>query len=283
MNPIATYTSLIDLGMPNILRGNDNSQNDTALPYLNPLSRGGSTSGGTAGVQERTEGIAIGYVSLLNRSGGAAVVGLGGRLPNYMWQAGQWVDATTTYTDDTTDAQSAAGTDFPLETLTINDGYIIASRVPFNAISIDVGTASVDAVSIARAARYSNSAGTGWNALTTLFFSGSATNLATGEAVIAWETPTDWGVHVSGLGTNTPVGRYLINVRTTDAANTTAAVADNLSIYRLYFLESIANNATKEINFAPAEAWLPNVDALVAFFSVANASNKLTALVRPRS
>lgn len=282
MNPIAVYSSLIDVATPNRLRGNDNSQNDTAIPYLNPLSRGGSTSGG-AGVQERTEGIAIGYVSLLNRSGGAASVGIAGRIPNYYWKAGQWVDATTTFTDDTTDAQDAGGTDFPLETLTINDGYIVSSKIQFNAISIDVGTASVDAVSIARAARYSNAAGTGWSALTTIVFDGAALNLATGEALIVWDLPTDWGVHVSGLGTNTPVGEYLINVRTTDAANTTAAVADNMSIYRVYYLESIANNATKEINFAPAEAWMPNVDALIPFFSVANASNKFTALVRPRS
>lgn len=275
MNPIACYESIIDVATPVILQGDDNAQTNTNLLWTPPS---GSTN------SQRIEGAALSYVSLLNRSGGAAYVGIGVRIPNHYWSAGQWVDATTTYTDDTVDAQDTGSADFPLETLTVNDGFTIVSRVKFNAVLLDIGTASVDAVSVARAARYSNAAGTGYSALTTVLHTAAAVNYSTTvETVIAWDLPTDWGVSVSGLGTGIPVGQYIVNVRATDVPGTTAGVANSLSIYRIYFLESIANNATKELNFGPAEAWMPNGDGLVAFFSVANAANKVTTLVRPRS
>lgn len=276
MNPIACYESIIDEATPVILQGDGNSQTNTNLLWVPPA---GSRSAGT----QRIEGCALGYYSLLNRSGGAAYVGIGVRIPNHYWTAGQWVDATTTYTDDIVDAQDVGTSDFALETTTVNDGFTIASRVQFNAVLIDIGTASIDAVSVARAARYSDSAGTAYAALTTILHTAAAVNYSTtAETVIAWDVPTDWGVSVSGLGTGIPVGQYIINVRATDAP-TTAGIANSLSLYRIYFLESIANNATKEANFSPSEAWLPNGDGLVAFFSVANSANRVTTLVRPRS
>ena len=276
MNPIGSYETIIDVAQPNILQGDANSQTTTNMLKMNPMQ-------GT-NPNVRAEGMALGYFSLLNRSGGAASVGIGVRIPNHLWSAGQWVDATTTYTDDTTDAQDAGAGDFALETTTNSDGYLIASRVPFNAVLIDVTTASVDAVSVARSARYSDAAGTAWVTLTTVVLTGAAANYATAtETVLAFDPPSDWGVHVSGLGTNTPVGQYLVNVRATDAPGTTAGLAGTLSLYRIYFIESIANNVTKEINFSPSEAWMPHGDGLIAFFSTANAANKVTALVRPRS
>ena len=229
--------------------------------------------------------MALSYVSLLNRSGGAASVGIGVRIPNHLWVAGQWVNATTTFTDDTVDAQDTGSADFALETLTINDGYIVASRVPFNAILLDIGTASnLAAGDPVRAARYTNTATT-WAALTTVVLTGAAAEYSTTvETVVAWDLPTDWVVtSLNGPGTGIPADVYAINVRATTTPDTTAGVANSMSIYRIYFIESIANNATKEINLNPAEAWMPHGDALVGFFSVANASNKVTALVRPRS
>ena len=277
MNPITSYESIVDVATPVILQGDGNAQTDTNLLWTPPT---GTRSAGT----QFSEGMALGYISLLNRSGGAAYVGIGVRIPNHYWSAGQWVDATTTYTDDTVDAQDTGSADFALETTTASDGFTIASTVKFNAVLIDIGTASVDAVSVARAARYSDSAGTAYAALTTILHTAAAVNYSTTtETVIAWDVPTDWGVSVSGLGTGIPIGQYIVNVRATDAPGTTAGVANSLSLYRIYFLESIANNATKEINFSPSEARMLNGNGLAAFFSVANASNKVTALVRLRS
>ena len=101
MNPIACYETIIDVAQPNILQGDANSQTTTNMLKMNP------TQGTNPNV--RAEGMALGYFSLLNRSGGAASVGIGVRIPNHLWSAGQWVDATTTYTDDTTDAQDVGG------------------------------------------------------------------------------------------------------------------------------------------------------------------------------
>ena len=280
MNPISCYTSLIDVVQPTILQGDGNSQTATNLLYLNPLQS-------TATTAVRSEGMALGYFRLTNRAAGSAYVGIGVRIPNYYWTAGQWVDATTTFTDDTTDAQDVGTSDFDLETTTNNDGYIISSNVLFNAALIDIGTASAGAGAVARAARYSNSAGTGWSALTTLVLTGSAVHYGTStETVVAFQTPSDWGRHVSGLGTGTPVDRYLLNVRATTAPNgagLVAGIANSITLYRIYFLESIAADASLELNISPSELWMPSGDALVAFFATADAENSVRALVRPRS
>ena len=81
------------------------------------------------------------YIELQNRGASSTAVALVGFLPDAYWQAGQWVDSTTTYTDDTTDAQDAGTDDFPLETTTVSDGFILGASLPFGAISVDVTTA----------------------------------------------------------------------------------------------------------------------------------------------
>lgn len=297
MHAIKEFTS-VDVAYPYRLRGAGNQQNDLGLIWQPPSyavnARGPVAQ---ANVAARTPGAGIGYFSLHNRSGSAAVLGLGVRVPNYLWIAGQWVDAAgTPFTDDTVDAQDADANDFALETTTNNDGFVVASRVPFNAISIDVGTASVDAVSVARAVRYSDPEGDGWIDFANLFIQdGAATNLAaTGttdanEALIVWATPANWGkTQASGLS-GIPGGYYAVNVRATDAP-TTAALADSLSIYRLYFLtEAVADNGTLEVDLGSKDfpMGVDSVegaygDALVALFGTANNQNRVSVMVRGR-
>jgi len=273
MRPITCYSSLIDVGYPNRLRGANNQQNDTALLYLNP----GVTGPGQ--LIQRARGLAVPYFRLY--AAGAYTVGIGVRIPNDLWFAGAWVNATTTYTDDTEDAQDAGANDFPLETLTNNDGYIVLSKVKFSVVSLDVGTASVDATDPARAARYS-SGGT-WAALTTLVLDGEATEYSTGEQLLVFAPPADWEVTTGAEGTGIPAGYYALNVRATTAPDGTAGVADSLSVYMVYFLQTLTAAGSVEYNLAPVEMWMPHGDALVALFSTANAANRVTALVRPRS
>ena len=290
MNPIVVYET-VEVAYPYKLRGVDQSAPgiNTGLLWSPPTSKIPNVGlPATAAVETRHGGIRLGMASLHNRSGGVAVVGIGGRIPGYLWLAGQWTEGTTTFTDDTTDAQDAGATDFPLETTTADSGYVILCRIPFNAISIDVGTASVDAVSVAREVRYN--IGDTWQAAPANLFlqDNSATNYAitttpATESVIVWEPWVDWTQTLTdgGLGTNIPKGYYAINVRATDAPGTTAGVADALSIYRLYFLtEAVADNGVYEV--APVgEHKLPvECDALVAFFSVANAGNRVLCQVR---
>jgi hypothetical protein len=67
-------------------------------------------------------------------------------------------------------------------------------------------------------------------------------------------------------------------------APTAAAVANSLSIYRMYFCtETLADNGTFEFVPGAMGAWLePRGDALVPFFDTANEGNRVTVMVRPR-
>jgi hypothetical protein len=198
-----------------------------------------------------------------------------------MWKAGQWVNATTTYTDDTTDFQDAGASDAALETLTNNDGFLVSSRVKFNALSINVGTASVGVP--ARVLEYSSGTST-WTAITNFIsFAGSGAVYATGENVIVWVPPADWAVMAGGHGTGVNTGQYGIRIRATTASGT-AGVASTMSVHRIYFLtEGLADNNLIDIPlggmYFPMEL---SGEALVSYISVLNNQNRVTALVRTR-
>ena len=283
MRPIGLY-ELIDRAYPFRLRGNDNQQTNTGLiyrlPQLGVTSVSGVSGGGTG--ESAFAGIGLGYFRLHNRSGGAISMGIGVRIPNRFWKAGQWVQADATpFTDDTDDAQDAGANDFPLETTVTNSGCVLHSSVLFNAVSFDIGTASTGGGAV-RAVRYSNAAGDGWTDSANLFLQdASSGDMATGENLIVWAPQADWGLTQAAGLSGIPGGRYALNLRATTAP-ITAASANSLSLYRLYHLtEAVADNGTLE-TFPPAEEVMVPGDALVAFFQTANNQNCVTALVRPR-
>lgn len=263
------------------LRGT-NQQSDTGLVYVN----GSYTDHNRTSL--KFEGISVASFSLQNRSGGAAVLGFGYRLPNRLWIAGQWDDTggATQYVDDTTDAQDTDTDDFALETTTQNDGFVVASRVPFNCISINCSTASnLAASNPVRALRYSNSAGTGWTNITTadlLAADGVATGgaeFATGEQVIMFTAPFNWG-RTSSLG-DIPDGYYAINCRSTTQVDTTAGLARCIELWNIpYVKEAVADNGTLE--YVPLEPiHFEFADAVGAFFGTANEGNQVFAQIRP--
>lgn len=276
----------IDAAQPWVLRGT-NQQTDDGLLYKNPSYKVHPAGGGTA-VTKRMPGMALQAFSLHNRSAGAVTVGIGVRIPNELWIAGQYVDATTTYTDKTTAAQNTTTNDITLETTTNDDGFIIASRVPFNAVSVNVSTASVDGTPV-RATSFSDSAGTAWQTAETNLFIPPTTGAvyATGEMVIAFAAPLDWGKS-SSLATGLPNGYYAMNVQSTTAPTTTAAIAKSIEIFRLFYLvEALADNSVADKDFGGGEFPMAQDavegyygDALVALFSTANDQNRVTAAVR---
>lgn len=221
----------------------------------------------------------LAYAAIQNRSGGAAHVGIGVRLPTTIWKAGQWVNATTTYTDDTTAFQDASASDAPLETTTASDGFIVSSQVKFNALSINVGTPSVGVP--ARTLEYSTGTAT-WTAITNyISFAGSGTVYATGENVIVWVAPADWAVMAAGHGTGVHTGQYGIRIRA-GTPSATAGVASTMSVHRLYFLtEGLADNNLIDIPlggmYFPMEL---SGEALVSYISTLNNQNRVTVLVR---
>ena len=295
MNPISIY-ELIDVGYPWRLRGPGNQQNDVGLIYppISYTQRGANAGGNPASTAVRVGGLVLGGFSLHNRAGGTqAGIGIGVRIPNTLWQAGQWTHASTTFTDDTTDAQSTAASDFPVETTTDNDGYVILSRVPFNALSIDVATTSAGAAPV-RAARYSTivSGTSAWSTAMAnmIAFTGSTgqfsitATTASLEGLVVFNLPADFtaSVGLDGvLGTGINAGWYALNIRSTTAP-TGAASADSLSVYRLNFLtEQLADNGVYEMFFGSSEArLLMEGDALVGYFDTANDQNRLSAFVR---
>lgn len=260
---------LVDKACSKVLDGGDPNSNSYVL-YTHPRGEAGGLH------------LQVGYVRLQNRSGASAAVGLGVRLPMKLWKAGQWVHATTTWTDDTTDFQDAGTADAPLETTTNNDGFLVSSPFIFNALSIAVATASTG--SPGRVVEYSTASGT-WTALSNfLSFGGENTNYTgSAENVIVWVPPSDWEVMTGSHGTGVTAGHYGLRVRATTAP-TIAGVASTMSVHRIYFpLEGIADGGLYEIplgaEYARFEA---NGEALVAFFSVADPQNLATALVRAR-
>ena len=223
---------------------------------------------------------AVGSVSIQNRSGNAAVVGIGGRLPISLWRAGQWDESATTYADDTTDAQDAGANDFALTTTTNNDGCVILCRVPFNIISIVVGTSSGGTPAYDLAYSQSGGWATISNALVAPAFA------STGEQLVWFNVPNDWIVaNVTDHGTGIPVdgsGWYGLRIRATTAP-TTAPLATLLIVGRMYYAtEAVADNAT----YLRAEdegefPILPQCDALCAAISDATGGqSRATATFR---
>lgn len=229
----------------------------------------------------------LGEFSLHNRSGGAAVMGIGGRLPINLWSAGLWDDsayvAGTAYIDDTIDAQDAGTDDFLLGTTSTNDdGLLLSCLCPFNIASILVSTA-VSGGSPTWKLHYSiASTGTGqaanWAEITNAYVMPLFT--ATGEQLIWFEPPTDWVpvtaataiINRHGLGV--PLG-YGIKA-TQNAAGTTSAGLGTLAVLgrMFYSTEGIPDNDVLN-NIGGIEIPLPaQCDAICAAISVANVQNR---------
>lgn len=267
-----------------------NQGTDTALIWQPPTYKAFG-SGPVASQTMRFPGVNIGSWALHNRSGTATGVhGIGVRIPKALWTAGQWVDATTTYTDDKADAQDSDTNDFALETTTNSDGHVILSRYPFNFVTYNVSTASAGAGDPARAVSYSDGAGAWASALTNLFIQdGLAADLSTGENIIAFAEPLDWGKTTGGEGTDIPVGWYAIRVASTTAPVTTAALAKALEIGRMYYMqEALADNSTLYDEYAGRDLIIATDptsgdvygDALLALFGTTNSQNRYTIQAR---
>lgn len=210
---------------------------------------------------------------------GCACVAL---LKDTAWSAGQWVNGTTTFTDDTTDAQDADTNDFALETTTATDGFIVGAQVPFGALSIDVTTAGVGAT--AHVIEYWN--GSAWTAIAAtgmlIDIPGRAGVIATGEQVILFIPPTDWVV--GGSGTGVPATLYNIRIRATTGTISQAALARR--IYVGFIVASIAGLALElahERAFRePVMLASDQYAAIGSVFGVLDEGNSLTMEITDR-
>lgn len=262
------------------LRGT-NQQTTTGLLHVNALLSGRSTDTGTGGAK-RVQGYNVQYARLLSRNA-SNVMSWGVRIPNWQWKAGLWADGTTTFTDDTTDWQDTDTNDFSLGTdATNNDGFVVLSNVLFNAVTINVSTASSGGSQVA-AVSYSKGDGNWSSAMTNLWRQdGSGTFYGTGENIIYFNEPIDWGKTTGAEGTNIPSGMYAIRVRATTAA-TVAALGKAGEVWRLWMPTNIGADTVEDFHSSEDAFAAPYGDALHFYGDVITKANVATLSFSPGS
>ena len=233
------------------------------------------------GVVPATAGLAIPDANLyLNRveihSRGVATndIALVALLKDAVWGAGQWVDATTTYTDDTVGAQSAATNDFPLETATgANDGHIISALVKFGAVSYDITTAQAAASAVHIVEYWNGTAYVAIAAVGMLVDIPRSVVWPAGEFLMLFDPPSDWAK--GGSGTGVPQDRFNLRVRGTPTTGTQAGLARRIYVGQVFHsVLNIAQDAASERSY-PTPLYLPSsfFAALGAAFGTANEGN----------
>ena len=216
-----------------------------------------------------------------NRAGSAQIMGVGFKIINSRWKAGQWDEsAGPSYTDDTEDAQDAGTNDFALFTTTNDDGFVVQADDQFGIIGIDVTTA--EAGSPVYVVEYWN--GSAWTDLTTITEPASYT---AAEQLIAFAPPIDWTALASG---DVPVdtdgldaGKYAIKVDASTAPST-APLAATLWVAKLYdYKEDVADNSV--LNIIPEDPRGLRMQAgeeLIPMFQTTSANNSVTFRYRER-
>lgn len=234
-------------------------QTDNGLVALNSLLSGRTNSD----VPQRVQGVQINYCRMHNRSGNAAIMGFGVRLPNRLWQAGLVDDGV--FTDDTADLQDLDTNDFAMAVDADNNtGFAILSFVPFNVISINVTTQ--DAGTQTGVLKYSKGTGSTLGTITNPY-AGPPAQWASGENVIAFEPPIDWAKTDGTELTGVPSGMYLLVVEETTAAATAALAKAGEIFYMPVIQEAVADNGILEVQLGVDTLGIPYGDAIAAYIS----------------
>lgn len=233
--------------------------------------------------------------SLHNRSGSAAVMGIGGRIQSSVWTFNVWDDseyaAGSVLIDETADAQSPAIGDVNLDTVgTNNDGFAIGCDIPFNMVSINVSQAST--AGTAWAVYYSiASLGTGFSnnfsQITNFYVAPDFS--AGGEQVIWFDSPADWHrvlpatsivnrhgrSNLQVLGYTAP-SQYRLVVKSTTAPNATRGQAIIVTLGHVVMSTVNIQDGDILTNIGGTDIYLPPVcDAIAAATSSPDAQNRV--------
>ena len=216
----------------------------------------------------------------------AGACGLGMLFADAQVVAGSWTNATTTFANDTTDAQDIDIDDFALFTTTASDGFIVGCSEPFNMLSIDQTTASSGGSPVFAYAYWGRpttglaSASTGWQTVATNLITASWT-AAAAERLVVVNVPVDLEVAVvSGdiTGGAPLVGKYAIRVIATTAPSTAGGTAARIYAGRELH-RTVSAGANTENNFGGgigADARIIDGGVgLQSFYATAAASNHL--------
>ncbi len=241
--------------------------------------------GGGSGRGEEAQGsqgtLRLGTAILVNESGNSGVtMGLTRLLPDSQWIAGQWVNATTTFTADTTDAQDAGVDDFALFTTTANSGFMVQCAEPFDMLSVDVTTAVVGAGIIPIYSYWGTPLiGTGTTAFCNVAVDNGPTWTTTGEKVVNLSLPVNHMVALAaGDFTGARPGWYAVLVRAQTAPATSGGSAARIYVgKKLYQQQGVADSGAVNPNPAgsPGSRLIRGGVALGSFFSSAHSDNFL--------
>lgn len=273
--------NVINVTHPDILRQAGQHQTDVGLLWLAPRMR---TWGNLVlGSDIQIGGGRIHTFNLSNRSAGAAAIGIGFRWQNKFWQAGS-LTAADVYARDANLQDNVAVT---IGVLGANqDAFCVMSNRKFSWVSANFTTAETDndaGGEITHTVQYSNAAGAGWtNVAAASTYIDEYTLGAGNEWTIAprnfvWEPPTDWGLS-NGLSATIPDGMYVLAFRTAGReALDVAPIVTGVEIGSLLAVDQVAANG----NFNGSDLQYDDMygDGLVAFFSVADAGNRVYAEV----
>jgi hypothetical protein len=189
-------------------------------------------------------------IQVRNETGADRRVWLGGRFSQDtgggeydIWSAGKFVAATTTYTDETTDAKDLGADDFTIQTTTNQDGFLVGGGQQstytggtplarqFNCFVLTVSTpynnggTALGATIAQHLFQYWN--GSSWSNLT-LLTPHPDLGLAVGQITVIWQIPDDWAVYADGDVNGTDdrlIGQYVIRYMNTDAPSVGGAAA----------------------------------------------------------
>jgi len=220
----------------------------------------------------------FGAISLTNRSGGAATVGLAVRLPRERWGAGQ-VTAAGVFTDDTVDAQDIDANDFSLHDRTDSgSGFIVHADAPFNVLSI-VQTTAGDQTTPVLLLEYWN--GTSWIDIAVANYGGDTLNPgATNERLMCFAMPTPWVK--GGSGTNIRQDRYNLRVRyTTAGAGTVNPLAAQMFVgITVWLVPALADSGSVTLIQSEGLRAHRYGDAIFPIFGVVGVDNEIDVSYR---
>jgi len=162
------------------------------------------------------------------------------------WYAGQWDDdgATTSFIDDTTDAQDAGAADFQLGNTTNNDGFYVSCDYSFNRV-VFTNASQAGGAPVAEYMYYGGSTA-GWVTLGTLVTTPDWT-AAAGDKTLEFNIPLGsdgvslWERYDVDEDTTGIQNKFVIRVRFTTAASG-AFTANLLALYHTQYLTEVLQN-----------------------------------------
>lgn len=279
------YTSEL-LSYPDVLRAINTQGTDTGILWAPPGIKVWPHPS-LADVQPTPyvcrDGILLQSYEIHNAAADGTDVGIGFRLGPSHWRIGRLSADYATYTDLTASAQARSA--ITLQVAGANQtGFVMLFDRRVHWVSLTITTAETNAggSTVAdHAVQYSDAAGTGWTVTTagkTDDFTKTNEVWGTGLTQFVWKPPAIWG-KTTALG-GVPSGWYALSFTSAHReASDVAAVATGVECGTLLIYEN-ANQYTVVADERAAMAEF-SADAIVAYFSAANADNAVKFTCRP--